>query len=65
VTILATNTEDLGLFLSDKGLPIIRIDAKGWLDLEDMKRLRDFLNDAIARRSPSSEENNYEPIIRK
>lgn len=63
---LVIKSEDLQLFISGNAFPMVRIDAHGWLEVEDMQRLRDFLNDAIeARRSPSSEENNYESIIRK
>lgn len=53
--LLRVDSEDLKLVVSDSDAPILRIDATGWLELEDMKNLRDFLSEAITERSPTPE----------
>lgn len=58
--VLRVDSEDLRMIVSDKHDCLVRIDATGWLDVDDMENLRDLLNRAIERRASSGATNGNE-----
>lgn len=55
MNVLRVDSEDLRLVISDSDSPLLRLDATGWLDYQDMVNLRDFLVEAINTRRPAQE----------